>query len=259
LAASWLRRLGLVGALHLTLLFGGAAAVVISPWVVRNQLRYGGSIVLENQGAYNLWSGNAKESPASVLSKWWQIDDPRRRSQVAFERGIQAIGEDPMRFARSYASRTLDFFGLEYFAVRHLAMGGYPDVPRSVLLVCFWIIQVGWMLAMLSAAAGLGPAWRDPTLRVVIIYGGMFVALVAAMVVTTRFRIPFTFVTAVAGGVGVDRVLAGRAGWRSVVLAATAVVLLGISASRPVFQQLIRADFATRADLVNRDWIFFRY
>jgi 4-amino-4-deoxy-L-arabinose transferase-like glycosyltransferase len=259
LAVDWLRRLGLVGALHLALIFGGTAAVVISPWVVRNQLRYGGSIVLENQGSYNLWSGNAKEGP-QVLAEWRRLDrDPRVRNRVATERGMRAIREDPERFVEMSGRRALNFFGFEYFAVRHLAVGGYPEMPRSALLVCFWIIEAGWALALLSAAVGLGPVSRDPTLRLVLIYALLFVALVSTMVVTTRFRVPFTFVTAIAGGIGVDRLLRRRVGWRSLVLAACAVAVLAISASRPVFLQLFRADFETREQLVNKEWILFRY
>lgn len=259
LAASWLRRLGWVRAIHLIAIFGGAAALLISPWVLRNQLRYGGTILLENQGAYNLWSGNAAESPDQVLEQWWEIQDPRERNRVAAERGIDAIRSDPSRFAKSYVRRVANFFGFEYFAVRHFIMRGYPEVSRATLLVCFWLIQAGWVLALLSAALGLGPVLRDPTLRGVVLYGVLFVALVSAMVVTTRFRVPFTFVTAVAGGVGLDRLLSKRIGWRSGVLAIVAISLLALSASRPVFRPLFTGDFETRKELLDRQWIYFRY
>jgi hypothetical protein len=66
-------------------------------------------------------------------------------------------------------------------------------------------------------------------------------------------------VTAIAGGIGVDRLLRRRVGWRSLVLAACAVAVLAISASRPVFLQLFRADFETREQLVNKEWLLFRY
>lgn len=260
LAVSWVQRLGLVSAVRLALVFGGTAAVVISPWVVRNQLRYGGSVVLENQGGYNLWSGNAKQSPKLILDAWGKIKGgPGARNQVAAERGVRAIRDDPGRFARSYARRASNFFGFEYFAVRHLAMGGYPDVSRGALLVCFYVIQIGWALALLSAALGLGPTLRDPTLRLVALYGLAFVLLVSAMVVTTRFRVPFVFVTAVAGGVGLDRLFSGRLGWRSAVLALVAASLLAVSASRPIFLKHFTGDFATRTDLLTSDWVFFRY
>jgi hypothetical protein len=259
LAASWVRRLGLVGAVHLALIFGGTAAVVISPWVVRNQVLYGGAILLENQGSYNLWSGNAGQSPTRVLSKWHSLGDPRERNRFATERATEIIRRDPARFGARYVRRALNFAGFEYFAVRHLVMGGYGDVSREALLACFWIIQAGWALALLAAAGGLGPVVRDPTLRLIVIYATVFAALVSAMVVTTRFRIPFAFVTAIAGGIGVDRLLARRIGWRAAVLACVAVALLLISGSRPVFSVLFGADFQSRSELIREEWSFFRY
>ena len=39
------------------------ASIVFSPWVIRNQILYGPSILLENQGPFNLWVGNATISP----------------------------------------------------------------------------------------------------------------------------------------------------------------------------------------------------
>lgn len=259
LAASWLKRLGWVGALHLALIFGGAAAVVISPWVVRNQIKYGGSIVLENQGSYNLWSGNSNQPADQVLLYWWRIKDPVIRNRAATEKGLRLIRDAPGRFARRYVRRAFNFFGFEYFAVRHFVMGGYPDVSRSVFLACFWIIQVGWALALMSAAAGLGPVSRDPTLRIVLWYALVFVAITSAMVVTTRFRIPFAFVTTIAAGVGLDRLLTRRVGWRSALLAVLVAALLAVSASRPVFLQIFTGNFQQIEELHNWNWLFFRY
>ena len=43
------------------------------------------------------------------------------------------------------------------------------------------------------------------------------------------------------------------------VLAALAAALLANSASRPVFRQLFTADFDTRKELLDKNWIYFRY
>jgi hypothetical protein len=127
------------------------------------------------------------------------------------------------------------------------------------LLVAFWVIQVGWVLALLSMAAGLGPLSRDPTLRLVLVYSLVLTAMVSAMVATTRFRVPFAFWISIAAGIGVDRALAGRTTRRALALVGLAVVLLGLSASRPMFQKIISGDFERQRDLRKSDWSFFRY
>jgi len=55
--------------------------------VIRNQLRYGPEIVFENQGSYNLWAGNARESVGEVTAEWNALPDPVTRSRVGMERG----------------------------------------------------------------------------------------------------------------------------------------------------------------------------
>jgi len=259
LAAHWLVRRGLSTALKIAIVFGGAAALVISPWVIRNQMLYGPSIILENQGPYNLWSGNSPESPRSILKEWRELGDPLTRSRVATERGIEAIKQDPGGFARNTVVRVLNLWGLEYFAVRHLATGGYKDLSRARILTCFWIIQIGWAIAFLAAAAGLGPVIRDPALRLAVTYSVVLTIIVSVMVSTTRFRVPFAFWISIAAGIGLERILAHRINRRTVALMCGALLVLALSASRPVFWKIITGDFEKRHELVREDWRFFRY
>jgi 4-amino-4-deoxy-L-arabinose transferase-like glycosyltransferase len=124
LAAHWVFSKGFVNALKIAVVFGGTAAVVISPWVIRNLQLYGPAIIMENQGPYNLWSGNSPDHPRSILNEWVDIGDQVARSKVGTQRGLEAINEDPARFVRLTLVRALNFWGLEYFVVRHMAIGG---------------------------------------------------------------------------------------------------------------------------------------
>ena len=250
---------GFSNALKIVVVFGGAAALVISPWVIRNLQLYGPSIVMENQGPYNLWSGNSPEAPRSILNEWVDLGDPLTRSEVGTQRGLEAITEDPARFVRNTFVRALNFWGLEYFVVRHLAIGGYQDISKRTFLTWFWIIQIGWVITLISAAAGIGPVIRDPTLRLAVLYSAILWVIVSAMVVATRFRVPLTFWLAIAAGIGVDRILALRIGRRTMALMGAALIVLALSASRPMFQKIISLDFETRQDLVTENWRFFRY
>ncbi len=258
-AGSWLIGLGWSRALRQVLLVGGAAALVISPWVIRNQLQYGPSILLENQGPFNLWIGNSKEPPKEVLSEWRHLGDPVYRSEVAMDRGIEAISEDPAGFAENYFSRMLNLWGLEFFVFRHVLMGGYGMYPRWQLQATFWSLQIGWALSLLAACAGLGYASRDPTIRLVLLYAASFTVIVAALVGTTRFRVPLAYLIAILAGVGLDRALARRLTWRSMAAVALATALLCVSAAKPLFWKVITDDFVDPRDLDSTDWIYFRY
>jgi len=259
LAAHWLITKGLSNAMRIAVVFGGAAALVISPWVIRNLQLYGPSIVMENQGPYNLWSGNSPEAPRSILNEWVDLGDPLTRSEVGTQRGLEAINEDPARFVRNTFVRALNFWGLEYFVVRHLAIGGYQDISKRTFLTWFWIIQIGWAITWIAAAAGIGRLIRDPTLRLAVSYSAILWVIVSTMVVTTRFRVPLAFWLAIAAGIGVDRIFARRIGRRTMALVGAALIVLALSASRPMFQKIISLDFETRQDLVTENWRFFRY
>jgi hypothetical protein len=259
LAAHWLSRFGPSKSLRICITFGGAAALVISPWVVRNLVRYGPSIVMENQGPYNLWSGNSPERPNSILKAWVALGDPITRSEVATQRGIDAIKQNPVRFAHNTAVRALNLWGFEYFVVRHLSIGGYNDISKATFLTWFWIIQIGWAITWLAAAAGIGPAVRDPTLRLAVAYSAVLTVIVSAMVATTRFRVPLAFWIAVAAGIGVDRILSGRFDRRAMALVGAALIVLGLSASRPLFRTIMSTRFQAPQDLATENWRFFRY
>ena len=256
---AWLLRLGPARALRLVLLFGAAAALVASPWVIRNQLRYGPAILLENQGAYNLWAGNARESVAEVTAEWKALPDPVTRSRVGVERGIQAIREDPAEFLWRALHRVINLWGLEYFVVRHFAIRGYGEVSREQFLWVFWAIQLAWTAQLLCGAAGLATGNRDPTLRLALLHMALFTLVVSALVGTTRFRVGFAFPLCVTAGVGLGRLLARGLSRRDLVAVLGAAALLCVSAAKPPLRTALLGDFYRVGELGQQPWRSFRY
>lgn len=259
LAIAWLLRLGPRPALRLALAVGGAAALVVSPWVIRNQLAYGPSIVLENQAAYNLWIGNDPRDPKLILDRWRALEDPVVRGRVARARGLGAIAEDPGGFVRRSLVRALNLWGLEFFVVRLAIIGEYGDVSRGALLGVFWVVQLAYAAKLLAAAAGVRTAARDPVLRLLLIYAGVFTLLVSAMVATTRFRVPFAFLISIAAALGVQRMASRRLARGDALALTAALLVLAFSLTRPVFRMLAFADFDAVAELDRMEWRFFRY
>ncbi len=259
LAASWWRRLGLGPALRLALVFGGSAALVVSPWVIRNQLRYGPAILFENEGPYNLWAGNARESVREVTRQWKELPDPVTRSRVGMKRGREAIRRDPAEFLRRSVQRPINTWGLEYFVMRHFALGGYGEVARETFLLAAWTIQLAWAAQLLCAAAGLSLGARDPTLRLALLHMALFTLLVAALVGTTRFRAGFAFPLCVTAGLGVERLLTRRVSRGDVAALLAAASLLVVSAARPLFRTALSGSFERVEELGKEPWRHFRY
>ncbi|MFP8879452.1 MAG: glycosyltransferase family 39 protein [Myxococcota bacterium] len=259
LAASWLIRFGPRPALRLALIFGGTAAIVISPWVVRNQLLYGPAIVIENQGAYNFWIGNDPRPPIRIFREWYSLGDPVLRSRVAVAMGAQAIADEPRRFAANSVRRAINLWGFEYFVIRNLTQNGYGEVEKRTILFFFWVLQIGYMIAFLTAAIGLPTSLRNPQFRVLLGYAVLFTLVTAAMVTTTRFRVPFHFAMAIASGVGLSHLLERRIGRRELVALGIAVLILLSSANRPLFRKIGSGDFERVNELRRYSWAFFRY
>ena len=259
LALSWLRRFGWLGAIRLAALFALATALVLSPWVIRNQMRFGPEIILENEGPYNLWMGSHPGDPKEIFNAWHELPDPLTRSRVARERGIEGIRKAPEDYLRRSVVRGLNLWGLEWFVLRNLALEGWGKIGTGTFLTWFWIIQIAYIALLLSAAAGLREAWRSPDLRLLLLWMLCFTLLVAGLVATTRFRMPFHPLLAVLAGIGIERVRTRsiRPGDGVAILAALA--LLAFSFERPLFE-FIRSDDFTQASQLNRsDWIFFHY
>ncbi|MDJ0848213.1 MAG: glycosyltransferase family 39 protein [Myxococcota bacterium] len=259
LAASWWLRLGLRPALRLALVFGGTAALVVSPWVIRNQLRYGPAILFENEGPYNLWVGNASESVREVTRQWKALPDPVTRSRVGMERGREAIRENPGEFLRRAVQRPLRVWGLEYFVMRHFTIGGYGEVSREAFLLAAWTIQLAWAAQLLCAAAGVSRGARDPTLRLALLHVAVFTLVVAVLVGTTRFRAGFAFPLCVTAGLGLDRLLARRVSRGDVAAVLAAASLLCVSAAKPLFRAALSGSFVGVAELGKEPWRHFRY
>jgi 4-amino-4-deoxy-L-arabinose transferase-like glycosyltransferase len=259
LALFWFTRLPWAKALRLTATVAIVAAVVMAPWVVRNVSRYGPSILLENQGPYNLWVGNVAKPGPEVIQEWNRLGDPVTRSHVGLEKGVAAIRDDPAAFAQRYATRALNLWGFEFFVVRHMTMGAYIGMSKSQFLGAFWLIELAWFGLLLLAGAGLARALRDPPLRLLWITMLAFTLVVSAMVGATRFRVPFALPIAVTAALGVGALQRASSRRPAIAGLTAAALLVTASIARPSFRKIAAARYEQPRDLTNANWNHFRY
>ncbi len=161
------RRLAMAG------VFLAAAAVVLSPWAIRNYLRFGKPILSTTHGGYNLLLGNnpyfyehLRTRPwgtpwfSQDLDRQWLVEMPA--GEVAADRrayGLawQCIRQQPAMFAWATAVR----LGRLFSPLPHQLS---PDESRAVravrYLIALWYLAQ-WTLALVGLAAVLRTGRRQ--------------------------------------------------------------------------------------------------
>lgn len=259
LAFSWLLRFGWGGAIRLSLIFATATAIVLAPWVIRNQLRYGPEILLENEAPYNLWMGSHQGEPQEVFDTWHSLPDPLTRARVAGEMGWKGIVEHPGDYARRSVVRGLNLWGLEWFVTRNLALEAWGKISVTSFLRWFWLIQLAYVALLLAAATGLRETWRDSHMKLLLSWALCFTVLAAGLVATTRFRMPFHALMAISAGVGVAGVIERKLRSIDLVPVAIAIGVLVFSFQRPLFELITSGDLTNLVQLNRSRWVFFWY
>lgn len=140
-----------------------------------------------------------------------------------------------------------------------MTKGGYGALEKDTFLFCFWVLQVGYAIAFLTAAIGLPAALRDEHFRLLVLNVALFTLAIAAMVSTTRYRVSFHFILAIASGIGLSHLIDRRIGRKECVALGLASLLLLSSATRPIFRKMGSGDFQRVTQLARPAWSFFRY
>jgi len=259
LALWWWQRFGFRPALRASLMFGVAAALTIAPWVVRNQIRYGGGVLLDDQSAYNLWVGNDPRPPHEVHYEYGSTMDPALRTQIGYARAVELISADPGGFLARAARRGVNMWGLEFFVLRHALFRGYGPITANQLIAVFWMLQLGYAATLFCAAVGLAQRPRPGILSLMLVHAAAFTVVVASMVGTTRFTMPFAPLLSIAAGIGATHWGADWLSRRSLIAIGIALLLVATSASRPIFREIATGDPGSSQALRSQDLFYFRY
>lgn len=149
------RRAALLG-----LVIAAAAALTIAPWTLRNYRAYGGFLLLDTIGAYNLWRDNALpgENPAAVLAR---LGNPIEQARVATERGLANLLSRPDRFLARLPATALYLWHLELDS--YARGGGYFEDLTNRTDSFGWVVAADAAHLAVSGLALVGLAlapWR---------------------------------------------------------------------------------------------------
>ena len=239
-------------------------ALTIAPWTARNYRVYGGFLLLDTIGAYNLWRENPLpgEDPPAVLAR---LPTPVEQQRVALARGLASLRARPDRALARLPANLLGLGRLELDA--YARGGGYAEDLTDRSAAFPWALAadaahlaVG-ALALLALA--LAPWRRGRTAGQARFQLLLLLWIVANLVPVllfhpeARYRIPyqpqllvFAALPLVAG-----RDLAARARaapWRASVAAALLLLLLAGAWSPRLPPVLHMQAWVTAGDLLDR-------
>ncbi len=175
--------------------------VVVAPWTARNYAVYGHLVLVDTNGGISFWLGNLLEPEERELQHVWNTTIPNsaERQQVALQRAMDNIKQEPMLFLARLRYKTVSLWQLDtrLFAAnapigitldeRSLPFAVASDIQYVFIMVLAlvglvlarfreisWTL-IGWTLyGTLLSAVSLGhPRLRLPLMMAVFIYAAL--------------------------------------------------------------------------------------
>jgi 4-amino-4-deoxy-L-arabinose transferase-like glycosyltransferase len=157
LAMYWIGRNG--KSIRGALMFAGAAAVVVFPWVLRNSLLAGRPESVEVSLGYNLYMGYHPQSSGTfqfgISLDLLTIFDDMQRDQVGIQKAEAFIRDDPGRVPDLIVRKAGYFFGLEKRALEYFYSNdfvGYIPAPALIAIGAVFLFP----FVFLATTAGFG-------------------------------------------------------------------------------------------------------
>jgi 4-amino-4-deoxy-L-arabinose transferase-like glycosyltransferase len=201
----------------------GVALAAIAPWSVRSSLLHGGFVLIDTNGPYNLWRGNAPGAllahtlpgvpryswpfeslplhPVASLDGRALVESFRRDrpytdptdlaiADYASDAAWAAIVADPPRAVRAAWIKLGDMWNPTSFVLRHFELGAYGDVPAAVRLGVSVAVVASYLAVCVLAAIGVGTHHDDRRVWLVVALVTCFSAISMVAFGLTRFRLP---------------------------------------------------------------------
>jgi len=220
------------------LVFAGAAAVVVCPWVVRNSILAGRPESVEESLGYNLYMGYHPQSSGTfqfgISLDLLTIFSDTERDQVGIQKAEGFIRENPGRVPYLIVRKAGYFFGLEKRALVYFYSNDFLGyIPAPALLALAAVFLLPFVLLATSAGFGALALPRSDAKTLVLLFGLAYITPHLLILAEDRFHmtlIPFLAVMAAAAVLRRREILASLrlpgGGWKWLLPAVVALLLL---------------------------------
>ena len=148
------------------LIFFGCVFLPIAPWTIRNCQAYGSCIMVETGLSYNLWAFSEPQvTQAEIFRTLEAIPNPAERAEVATQRGLQRLREDPTILLRKPWPNWVTLWRVKPIQDRFLVPDYYTDPPPLVFLGALLLDDALYAIIALASVFGLTHALRHPRTR----------------------------------------------------------------------------------------------
>lgn len=165
------------------------SALVITPWTIRNYLRYNTLIVIDTTGAENLWLDNGLVDRDTVKQQLYAMGEDRGgRQQLSIQQGRAAILADPARFVTKVWGEATKFWALEYFDDLRARRAIW--VPPLEVWLRLLLGDGVWLTVLVGGVIGL---WLRPDdrLRWLLVPWALYIFVTGLLFhVELRYRLP---------------------------------------------------------------------
>jgi hypothetical protein len=154
-----------------------AFVLTVTPWIVRNSLLSHRLTGIESSMSYNLYVGYHPQSTGTFTFgpslDLLSIIDDRARDQMATQRALDFIREDPQRFPILAFRRLGYFFNLELRAFTYFYVNDFlGPIARPLLVLILSVLGIPFIVVSLSAALGAASLpRRTQTVLLVLLFG----------------------------------------------------------------------------------------
>ena len=197
----------------------GAALLILSPWIIRNEDRFGHITLTSNTGV-NFWIGTHSGASGSYSfpenNPLSDVKDEFSRSDLGIRLGAQFIRERPLEYGVILAKKWAHFFSVDYWLL--LSMHYQPDfrlAPRAGVVFSRFplpdllVLHVPFAAVLLLATFGLCFHARGDRLGILFLFAPVtyWILVHLAFYASARYRFPVVPLLMAGGAYGADILL----------------------------------------------------
>jgi 4-amino-4-deoxy-L-arabinose transferase-like glycosyltransferase len=227
----------------------GAAALVVTPWTVRNWLVFDAFVPVSTMGGRALWEGNTTGDRTALYAEHDRVarqEGPVAAYRLAVEKGLGSIRErQPLWLLDKVVHEVPDLFSPDNMVLVHIEKKGYGATRPALTWTVAAVTLLPYLAAMVLFIVGLSRLMWSRPVTLLLLFFLFYVLLHVVVHGHHRFRLSLLPVIFTVGASALPATRATLAPWTPGrrLLAALLVLALGVFALQALFGFLREPSF----------------